>query len=311
MNDVHPRSVVYVGVDVSAKHLDLAGLPRLKQVPNTPAGHQRLLHSLPANAHVIVEASGACEHALWITLLKAAVKVSRVNPAKVRHYARANGRLAKTDALDAQLLVLFGQGLSPQPDLLPSEQMQELQNLVSRREQLVAMHATQQVQHQQLQNDALKIQARQLMDFMEQQIKALEKNMAALVNSEELRERSLRMQQLPGVGTVTSATLLALMPELGLHSDARICALAGLAPHPYDSGPMKGQRHIQGGRWRVRRVLYMTAICSLSHNPILKEHYKRLRQRGKPAKVAITALMRKILCVLNKLLSQPNFTLAS
>lgn len=310
MNDALLQPVVYIGVDVSAKTLDLAGLPRLKQTANTPAGHEKLLKSLPANAHVIVEASGACEHALWITLLQASVKVSRVNPAKVRNYARARGQLAKTDALDAELLVRFGQGLKPQPDVLPSEQMLQLQSLVSRREQLVALHATQQVQYQQLRNEALRIQAKELMGFLAGQIKALEKLMVKLVDSCELSIKAQRLQLLPGVGIITSATLLALMPELGLHSDARICALAGLAPHPYDSGPMKGQRHIQGGRWRVRRVLYMAAITSLTRNPILKLFYQRLRLRGKPAKVAITALMRKILCLLNKLLTNPNFALA-
>lgn len=311
MNDASVASVVYVGVDVSAKLLDLAGVSRLKQVPNTPAGHQRLLRALPAGAHVILEASGACEHVLWLTLLRAAVKVSRVNPAKVRHYARAKGRLAKTDTLDAQMLVSFGEGMRPEPDVLPSQQMLQLQALVARREQLVTTHAIQQVQLQQLQNDALCTQTKALMKFLEGQIKELEKSMAALIGSEEFKPKAQRLQQMPGVGAVTSATLLALMPELGRHSDSRICALAGLAPHPYDSGPLKGQRHIQGGRLRVRRVLYMAAISSLRHNRILKDCYKRLRERGKPAKVAITALMRKILCLLNKLLTNPNFTLAS
>lgn len=311
MNDASPPPVVYVGVDVSAKLLDLAGVPRLKQVPNTPAGHQRLLRALPAGAHVIVEASGACEHLLWLTLLKASMKVSRVNPAKVRHYARARGRLAKTDTLDAQMLVLFGEGLRPEPDVLPSEQMLQLQALVARREQLVTAHALQQVQILQMQEDNLRDQAKKLTQFLEGQVKELEKKMAALLGDGEFKTKAQRLQQLPGVGAVTSATLLALMPELGLHSDTRICSLAGLAPHPYDSGPMKGQRHIQGGRWRVRRVLYMAAITSLSHNRILKDCYKRLRERGKPAKVAITALMRKILCVLNKMLANSNFSLAS
>lgn len=311
MNDASPDPVVYVGVDASLKSLDLFGLPRFKQLPNTAAAHQKLLQRLPPHAHVIMEASGGCEHVLWLTLLRASVKVSRVNPTRVRHYARANGQRAKTDQLDAELLARFGEGVRPAPDVLPTEEMLELQSLVGRREQLVAVHAQQQVQYKQQRSEVLKQQAKELMGFLDRQIRTIEKAIQKLVDASELRFKARRMEQLPGVGTVTSATLLALMPELGQHSDKRLCALAGLAPHPYDSGPMKGQRHIQGGRWRVRRVLYMAAICSLTHNPILKEHYKHLRQKGKPAKVALTALMRKILCVLNKLLSNPNFTLAS
>jgi len=311
MNDAHHPPVVYIGIDVCCAHLDLAGLPRLKQLPNTPAGHQRLLKSLPPGAHLILEASGGCEHLLWLTLLKASIPVSRVNPARVRHYARASGRLAKTDALDAQMLVLFGEGLKPAPDDLPSDDLLQLQSLIGRREQLVALCAAQQVQVKQLTNPVLIEQAQELIGFLRQQIKALEKSIAGLIQHDEFHRRSERLQLLPGVGKITSATLLALMPELGQQSDARLCALAGLAPHPYDSGPMKGRRRIQGGRLRVRRVLYMTAVSSLAYNPLLKAYYKRLRERGKPAKVALTALMRKILCVLNKLLTHPNFTLAS
>jgi transposase len=311
MNSAAIDPVVYIGVDVSAQWLDLAGMARLKRQPNSPSGHAKFITHLPRNAHVIVEASGGYEQALWLALLRADIKVSRVNPARVRYFAKANQQLAKTDPLDAALLVRFGQDQAPAPDILPSDQMLQLQKLVSRREQLVAVRAQQQVQYQQLSCPSLQAQARALMKCLHQQIKSLEQSMRKTLASQPFAPKAKRLEELPGVSSVTSATLLALLPELGQHSDRRLCSLAGLAPYAYDSGPLKGQRHIQGGRWRVRRVLYMAAVTSLTHNPILKAFYQRLRQRGKPAKVALTALMRKILCLLNKMISHPQFTLAS
>lgn len=312
MNHAPILPIVYIGIDVSAKWLDLAGLPRLKRLPNTAAAHAKLARSLTPHSHVIMEASGGYEHALWIALLEAGITVSRINPGRVRHFARATQKLAKTDTLDAALLVSFGQHLKPRADVLPSPQLQQLQSLVSRREQLVQNHALQQTQCKQLRDKALQAQARKLMDYLQRQIQSLEKSMSTLIEgSEGLKLKAKRLQQLPGIGIITSATLLAQMPELGEHEDQQICALAGLAPHPYDSGPMKGLRRIQGGRERVRRVLYMAAVCSLKRNAIFKTFYQNLRKRGKPAKVALTAIMRKILCLLNKMIAKPDFTLAS
>ena len=150
MNATAPSSVVHIGVDVSLKRLDLHGLPRRKQVPNSAAGHAHLIALLPAGAHVIVESSGGYEKALWLALLRAGARVSRVNPARVRDFARANGRLAKTDELDAALLCDYARSINPKPDVLPSETQLEFEELVSRREQLVAMRAQLNVQAQQL-----------------------------------------------------------------------------------------------------------------------------------------------------------------
>lgn len=310
MNITPSQSVVHVGIDVCDQWLDLSGLPRCSRLPNTTAGHAKILTALPANAHVILEASGGCEQALWLALLRAGRLVSRVNPLRVRQCAKASGQLAKTDRLDAAMLVRFGQLMAPRPDTLPSDALLQLQALVGRREQLVALRACQQVQRKHLRCPHLLAQADALRSLLDTQIKDLETLMQQPVASSELAPKAERLQQAPGVSLVTSSTLLALMPELGAHSDARICSLAGLAPHPCDSGPMRGQRRIQGGRPRVRRVLYMAALSSLSHNPILKAFYQRLRDAGKPAKVALTALMRKLLCLLNKLLSNPSFSLA-
>lgn len=311
MNDATHQTLVHIGIDVCSTCLDIAGLPKISQISNTSAGHQLLINALPPHAHIILEASGGCEQLLWLTLLRASIPVSRVNPARVRHYAWASGHRAKTDKLDAQMLLAYGQGLRPKADELPSDELLQLQALISRREQLVALAATQKIQLQQLTDPQLQSQAEALIGFLRDQIKALEKSIAMAIKTQEFQARAERLQLLPGVGKITSATLLALIPELGHQSDQRLCSLAGVAPYAHESGPMKGRRRIHGGRSRVRRVLYMTAITSLTYNPVLKAFYDRLRAHGKPAKVALTALMRKILCVLNKLLSKPDFVLAS
>ena len=311
MHSTSSPPFVYFGIDVSAKWLDIAGLPRTKRIPNTPTGHTKLISLLPPNAHVILEASGGYEHLLWLSLLRANCRATRLNPSRIRHFARSHQQHAKTDTLDAAILQLFGQERHPESDPLPSDALLQLQALLNRREQIVQCCAQQQTQLKQLHDPALQQQADALISVLKAQINHLEQQIQKLISSNcEMTAKAQRLTQLSGVGLITSATLLALMPELGQHSDARLCSLSGLAPHPYDSGPMQGIRRIHGGRHKVRRALYMSAITSLCHNPILKTFYQNLRQRGKPAKLALTAVMRKILCLLNKLISNPHFSLA-
>jgi len=300
-------------VDVSAEWLDIHGLPSRsdKRLANTPAGHTKLLASLPAGAHVVLEASGGYEQALWLALLRAGKVVSRVNPSRVRHFARATMKLAKTDKIDAQLLAEFGATLKPKADTLPKDWELELTQLVNRREQLVSVRAQQEVQLKQLSHGQLRKLAAKLIAALDKQVAALDKLIAALLKEPEAQHKAQRLRQMRGIGPVTCATLLCLLPELGSLDNSRISSLAGLAPHPYDSGPMRGQRHIQGGRVKVRRVLYMAALYCVRTNPILGAFYRRLLKHGKPFKVAITAVMRKLLCVLNQLLANPNFSLAS
>jgi transposase len=304
--------VVHIGVDVCAQWLDIHGLPRKKitRLANAAAGHTKLIAALPACAHVILEATGGYEQALWLALLRAGKAVSKLNPARVRNFARASMRLAKTDAIDAAVLSAFGATLRPQADTLPASWELELSDLVSRREQLVTARAMQKTQLQQLTHPQLVAQAQALIKTLSAQVLELNKLIKAVLAQDEARQKAARLQQMDGIAQVAAATLLAELPELGRLEDSRIASLAGLAPHPYDSGPMRGQRHIQGGRKKVRRVLYMAALRCLLHNPILKTFYQRLLSRGKPFKVAITAVMRKLLCVLNRLIADPNFQLA-
>lgn len=306
-------SKCYIGIDVSRDWLDIAESGRkARRIANDPRGHQRLLKQLGAHSHIVLEASGGYEQGLWLALLRAGRAVSRVHPARVRYFAKANLKVAKTDAIDASMLALFGQRLQPHVDQLPAPQQLQLQSLVSRREQLVALQGQQRTQAKQLDSGVLLEQAQGLIGFLEEQIARLEHAILCQLNScPALSQKALRLQQVQGVGPTVSATLVAVLPELGQIRANQIASLAGLAPHPWESGPMKGQRHIRGGRGRARRVLYMAALSAVRYNPILKNFYLRLIQRGKPFKVCITAVMRKLLCLLNKLIADPTFVLAS
>ena len=306
--------VVHVGVDVCAEWLDIHGIPSKKKafrLANTTAGHRKLIAMLPPGEHVILEATGGYEQALWLALLRAGKTVSKLNPARVRHFAKASMKLAKTDAIDAAVLAAFGAALKPQPDTLPPDWELELSSLVGRREQLVTARAIQKTQLLQLSHPQIITQAKVLIKALSRQIAQLDKLIKTALDHQDAREKAARLQQMNGIAQVAAATLMAELPELGSLDDSRIASLAGLAPHPYDSGPMRGQRHIQGGRKKVRRVLYMAAVRCVSINPILKTFYQGLLKRGKPFKVAITAVMRKMLCVLNRLIADPKFQLAN
>ena len=169
----------------------------------------------------------------------------------------------------------------------------------------------QKTQVQQLAHPRLIAQARALIKAFRKQILELNKLIKALLSHEQARQKAARLQQMDGIAQVAAATLMAELPELGSLEDSRIASLAGLAPHPYDSGPMRGQRHIQGGCKKVPRVLYMAALRCVQCNSVLKTFYQRLIKRGKPFKIAITAVMRKLLCELNRLIADPNFKLVS
>lgn len=304
--------VVYVGVDVCAEWLDIHGLKskKITRLANTPAGHAKLIAQLPVEAHIVLEATGGYEHALWLALLREGKIIRRVNPGRVRHFAKASMKLAKTDAIDAAVLSSFGEALKPKADTLPADWEMELSDLVSRREQLVSMRAQQKTQLHQITHAALATQARALIQTLGGQIKHLNELIKDVMEHEAARSKASRLQQMDGIAQVVASTLMAELPELGSLDNARISSLAGLAPHPRDSGPMRGQRHISGGRKKVRRVLYMAALRCVRVNTILKAFYQRLLSRGRPFKVAITAVMRKLLCVLNLLIANPNFQLA-
>lgn len=312
MNQSTPTpEVVYIGVDVGKKILQLHGLPRRKQLSNTKEDHVLFISLLPANAHVIMESSGGYEKALWLALLRANCKVSRVNARRVRCLAGSKGQLAKNDSCDAALLVEFGAERQPKPDKLPSDILLELEDLVARREQLVTLRARNDVQTQQLSRPCLIEQSQALEAFFNTQIQELDARIAQCLKHEEMAQKSARLQQVRGVGPGLCSVLLATMPELGTLKDNQAAALIGVAPYDDDSGKHRGARHIRGGRARPRCVLYMAALSASRHNPILRTFYQRKINEGKPHKVVLTAVMRKLIILLNRLIREPNFTLAT
>ena len=308
------ESLVYIGVDVAKLTLAIQFPDHLWSTANTARGQAALLSKLKTlgSVHVICEATGGYERGLVFTLHQAGVAVSVINPRQVRDFARACGRLAKTDAIDAAILREYGVRLQPAPDAAPAEGSPEFAELVRARQELVAL-ITDEInrrEHARLSALVKLSQARQKQ--LEKQLATLDELIAKHLRTDAaLTAKSARLQQVQGVGRVSAFTLLALLPELGTLRDTEAAALAGVAPINRDSGQFRGQRHIHGGRAAVRRVLYMAALTATVHNPILKSFYQHLRQKGKPAKLALTAVMRKLVILLNRLLKNPHFNLVS
>ncbi len=293
----------WVGIDVSKATLDVALRPSQQkiQVPNTAEGIARLWDQLSRFTieQVIIEATGGYEQAVAFDLHDRGLKVSVINPRQGRDFAKATGRLAKTDAIDAQMLAHFGEALKPEATVFASQTEQELQALISRRRQLVEMLSAE--------KNRVSIAKRRVLpdveahiDWLQDRIKQLDREIQTLSQSEvQWRSRLALLQSVPGIGPVISTTLLASLPELGTVSDKRISALVGVAPLNRDSGNARGKRWIWGGRASVRAVLYMGALVAVRHNPILKAFYDRLLAQGKAKKVALTACMHKLLRILN------------
>jgi len=309
------QSPAYAGVDISKDMLDVSVIGRDPwRSANSAAGIAQLikaLASLPVPVQVICEPSGGYERALLEALWAAGIAVSLVNAARVRSFARAQGLLAKTDAIDAAVLRELGERLQPAAVAAPSAPRQQLADLVQRREQLVTILAMEEQRLTQARDARVRKMGVRLIKELKKQIEELEALIDAQIDDDDtLRGQSERLQQVKGVGKVTASTLLAELPELGQLSGNEIGALAGVAPYNRDSGLHRGRRTIRGGRVKVRRVLYMAALVAARFNPILKAFYQRLVAAGKPKKVALTAVMRKLVVLLNHLIKNPQFKLA-
>jgi transposase len=302
----------FIGVDVAKPTLAIQFPDQGWSTSNDAAGHAALLPKLAAlgAVHVICEATGGYERALVLALHQAGIAVSVINPRQVRDFARACGRLAKTDAIDAAVLRDYGERLRPPADAAPAAGEREFAELVHARQDLVALVTDEINRREHATLPVLVKLSRVRQRQLEKQLAALDRLIDAHIASRpELTAKAQRLQQVAGVGRVSALTVLALLPELGRIGDAQASALVGVAPLNHDSGQFRGQRHIHGGRAAVRRVLYMAALAAIRHNVILQAFYQRLRLRGKPAKVALTAVMRKLTVLLNRLLKNPNFNL--
>jgi transposase len=297
---------VYIGLDIAKATLQLHCQNQQYTLPNTPAGYARLLKILRAvlGAHVVCEATGGYERPVVAALQAADLPVSVINPAQVRHFALAQGGRAKNDPLDAAVLTLYGHALKPAPTPIPDAVLVELRALVQWRDQLKEqlVRTRQYGEHTTLR--FAQGQQTKLIKHLEKQIAAVEKELAAaLVRTPRVQTQVKTLAQLDGVGTLTAVSVLSQMPELGQLNRQQIAALAGLAPWTRQSGPWEGQRHIGGGRAVIRRALYMSAVSLVRQTKtILGKFYQRLRLAGKPAKVALTAVMRKLLLQMNQTL---------
>lgn len=305
-------TTIYAGLDIAKRNLQLHLAGRLRDLPNSPAGHRRLLKLLAAapGVHVVCEATGGYERDVVTALHQAQVLVSVLNPARVRHFARATGQRAKTDPIDAALLSAYGQALQPKPTLPRTAAQEQLTELVRRRGQLLDFLVAQRQQADRLTVPALRRQASSLIRRLERDLAQIENQLQELRDQlQELNERAQKLEAITGVGTITALGVLAELPELGTLNRRQAAALAGLAPHPRESGQWHGRRSIGGGRASVRRALYMAALVAARSNRQLKVFYQRLRLAGKPAKVALTAVMRKLVVLMNHTLKHPNFVL--
>jgi len=298
---------VFIGIDVSSQTLEVASSSQAKtwQVANDAAGIEQLVSQALAltPALVVLEATGGYEFEAACALQAAGLAVAVVNPRTARDFARSMGALAKTDAQDARMLAAFARVLHQHPERerfvkpLADAELQQLQALVLRRRQLVQM-LTAERQRLRLAHAAARPSIERMIEFLKQEIGDSEEEVAAHVQRHHA-QLAQALASVPGIGAASVAVLLAELPELGKLDRRRIAALVGVAPLNRDSGQMRGQRCIWGGRADVRRTLYMATLVAVRHNPALKACYERLLAVGKRKKVALVACMRKLLTMLN------------
>lgn len=311
MNDKNPS--VYAGLDIAKASLQLHLQSKFFDLPNTPEGHAQLIKRLAAipGVHLICEATGGYERAVVAALHAAAQPVSVINPARVRQFARASGELAKTDPIDAAVLTAFGQAFTPEATPPRTEIEIKMAALVTRRVQLLELRVAEAQRADTCADPDLRKLFTPWLAQMEKQIAKVEALIEALLKEQApLADQVQRLDDIMGVGRLTAVMVLATMPELGQLNRREAAALAGLCPYNRDSGQWAGKRCISGGRAEVRRALYMAALSASRSNHLLKPFYDRLIAAGKPAKVALTAVMRKLIVLMNHLLKNPNFSLA-
>jgi transposase len=302
-----PVTLLSVGVDVSKDRLDVDAYPDPlpTSYPNDPQGIAHLLAWLRQHPldYIIVEATGNYERALVMELAAAALPVVVINPRQARDFAKAIGRLAKTDRLDAAVLARFGHAVRPEIRPLPDENTRQFQELLARRRQLVQMRTSELNRFATAHAAPVRKSLQATLKLLERQLHDLDDHLGQLIRSCPLwREKEDLLKSVPGIGDQTARTLLADLPELGDCSRQRIAALVGVAPLNRDSGTFRGQRTICGGRRSVRSALYMATLVATRFNPVIHAHYQRLLRAGKRKKLALVACMRKLLTILNAML---------
>ena len=299
---------VYVGIDVSKRHLDVAVCPtgEVWRASNDEAGISGITERLAAcsPALVAMEATGGYETPVAAALGAAGVPVAIVNPRQVRDFAKATGQLAKTDVLDAHVLARFAQRVQPRPRPLAQTQVREMAALVARRRQLLEMLVAERQRLARAMPPVRPSLTRHIA-WLEQTLHEMDGDLGHMVQTSPLwRAQENLLRSVPGVGPRLSVTLLAELPELGTLDRRQIAALVGVAPLNRDSGVFRGRRTVWGGRASVRAALYMATLVATRFNTVIRAFYHRLVAAGKPKKVALTACMRKLLTILNAMLKQ-------
>jgi len=313
-----PQATVHIAVDVSKESLEIlhpsSGGNQIKNTKASILKWVRFLLKEDQNILVVCEATGGYENTLIAACWELGCPVTRVNPRFIRHFAKSKGILAKTDRLDTRVILDFARKAEPSqiaPLDPPLPYQETLRELVDRRSSL--QHMLQQEKNRLEKNPgpAATRSIQSVIRCLEKQLESIDAQLQALQDSsQELDRRVKRLCQIQAISFKSAWSLLAHMPELGSLSDKEASSLAGLAPVPDDSGKHQGKRKVQHGRLPIRKTLYMCAVASIRHNPILSQFYKRLKLAGKPSKVAITALMRKLIVLCNRVLRDPDFQLA-
>jgi transposase len=297
----------YCGIDVSKAKLDviISNNPSVFQVSNDESGFKEIAKLLPSSKQktlIVLEASGGYEKNVANHLRKKKFNVAVVNAKRVRDFAKAQGKLAKTDSIDAKTIMLFGQTfeLNPQPYVADDEE--ERLAYLNRREQLVKL-ITLEKQHLEHTPETIKKKINKHLQFLEKELSAIEELLKALFDKDEvLKEKMSRLDEIQGVGEITAMNILIHMPELGTLNSKEVASLTGVAPFNQDSGMRRGKRETAGGRSTVRRALYMAVLSARIHNPVIKKFYDRLIEKGKLKKVAMVACMRKLIIIMNVML---------
>lgn len=300
------RTHVFVGIDVSKAQLDVGFAPKSEvlSVGNADEGISTIVEHLAKLdvALVVLEATGGLETRITAALSAAGIPVVVVNPRQVRDFARATGRLAKTDAIDARILAEFAMAVRPKIRALPDEATSELKALSARRRQLTEMIVAEKNRLGSA-SKSVRPNIEAHIRWLKDELDRIDDDILQLIkNNSSFKGKDTLLRSAPGIGPVISATLLCQLPELGSLNRKQIAALVGVAPFNRDSGKFKGKRVVWGGRTHVRRALYMGTLVATRFNPVIKAFYNRLLEAGKSPKVALVACMRKLLTILNAMI---------
>src|SRR3990167_1850522 len=292
----------YVGIDVAKHKLDVAmsNHDNMLQIANEEDSFKELVKQLPSKSKtlIVLEASGGYEQLVANYLRRKMYSVAIVNAKRVRDFAKASGKLAKTDSIDANVIMAFAEAFNPAPQQFSTADEKKRLDYLNRRSQLVLMMATEK-QHLELSPNEVRHYINKHIQYLEKALMKIEEALSELIDQDpELKEKVDRLDEIKGVGRVTAMNVLLHMPELGRLSPKEVSALAGVAPFNKDSGQMKGKRQIWGGRAPVRSALYMAILTARKFNPAIKKFYDRLIQKGKLPKVAMVACMRKLIIIM-------------